>query len=507
MNSFGQLAQQLRQLWNGMSLARRAAMLGVLALAMAVVLGVGYWASQPDYRVLFTGLSPEDAGAITGKLQAQNVPYRLEGGGSTLLVPAEQLSPMRVLLAADDLPGKGGRGFELFDQSPMGMTPFNQQVNYLRALQAELARTIMQIEPVVHARVHLVRPDPSPFLRDQKPTTASVIVRLKPGATLNRNVATGIVALVARSVEGLPRENVTLVDTNGRVLSEERAADDGGVGAQLDKRRELERELSARAESMLAKAVGPGRAIVRVTADVNFKQFREKKVTVSQEGSAKKSESTTSTKKTPGGGTQGSAGTAGNLGRPNAPRPTPSASDTEETIKIEYVVPETIQDIVDNKEEVQRLTIAALVDLSGDEQEAKTESRMSLADAEELIKRAVGFKVGRDDIKVTQVRMSGLVPSDLTDQEWATLQRWQSIAMMLRHGSLGMAALAALAIGWMALRRVRTEPGKDQAPAPAPERNPVLDRMVLTAQQDPEALARVLAHWLEQTDRPQRRAA
>lgn len=503
--NFGPLGQQLKQLWNGMSPVRRVGMVAVLALAMAVVLGIGTWASQPDYRVLFAGLSPEDAGAVTAKLQAQNVPYRLEANGATVLVPAEQLSPMRVLLAADDLPGNGGRGFELFDQAPLGMTPFNQHVNYLRALQAELARTIMQIDPIVQARVHLVRPDPSPFLREQKPTTASVIVRLKRGAALSRQVAAGIVALVSRSVEGLARENVTVVDTSGRVLSEERTGDNAVAGAQIDQRRELEKELSARAESMLAQAVGPGRAIVRVSADVNFKQLREKRETVSQEGSAKSSEATTSSKKASGGGPVGPAGTASNIGRANVGQQK-GGSDTEETIKIEYVVPKTVQEIVDNKEEIQRLTVAALVDLSPPEDtEAKSEPRLTLAEVEELIKRAVGFKTGRDDIKVTQVRLTGTPPDTLPELEWQTIQRWQTIATLVRQGSLGMAALAALVIGWMVLKRLR--PGPEASAAPATDKNPVVESMVLTAQQNPEALARVLAQWLEQSDRPQRMAA
>src|SRR5438445_5340845 len=172
------LGRQLRELWQGMSPGRRIGLLLVSFVAVGVVLGVGYWAAQPDYRVLYAGLSVEDSAAITNKLQAQGVSYRLAAGGTTVLVAADQVQQRRLELAADGLPAKGGKGFELFDQSPLGMTPFTQHVNYLRALQAELARTIMQIDPVISARVHIVRPDPSPFLRDQKPTTASVVLRL-----------------------------------------------------------------------------------------------------------------------------------------------------------------------------------------------------------------------------------------------------------------------------------------------------------------------------------------
>src|SRR5262249_36205747 len=159
--------------------------------------------------------------------------------------------------------------------------------------------------------------------------------------------------------------------------------------------------------------------------------------------------------KTPAASSGGPTGTSSNVGRPSSSKPGGNGQDTEETTKIEYVVPTTEQEIVDNKEEIQRLTIAALVDLSGEEKDGKSEPRMALAEAEELIKRAVGFKVGRDDIKVIQVRFANSAPGDMSDQDWITLQRWQTVATLVRQGSLGVAALAALAIGWMALRRTR----------------------------------------------------
>src|SRR5579884_2125 len=218
MQFLRQLIDQFRQLWRGMSLWRRIGLTTLTAACIAAIIGVGIWASQPDYRVLYSGLSAEDAGAITAKLQTQGVAFRLSAGGTTIQVPAEQVQQLRLDLAVEGLPSHSGKGFEIFDDAPLGMTPFMQQVNYSRALQAELSRTIMQLDPVAQARVHIVRPDPTPFIRDQKPTTASVMLKLKPGATLSHAMANGIVALVARSVEGLTPDNITLVDTNGHVL-------------------------------------------------------------------------------------------------------------------------------------------------------------------------------------------------------------------------------------------------------------------------------------------------
>src|SRR5260370_38478294 len=151
------LSLQFGQFWQSVGPGRRLAIGTVVIVCLALMLGVSYWAIQPDYRVLFANLAPEDAAAVTAKLQTQGIAYRLAAGGTTVLVPAEQVQQARLDLAAEGLPIKGGKGFELFDESPLGSTPFTQHVNYLRALQGELAKTIAQVEPVVHARVHISR--------------------------------------------------------------------------------------------------------------------------------------------------------------------------------------------------------------------------------------------------------------------------------------------------------------------------------------------------------------
>ena len=307
-------------------------MVAGVVICLATLGAVWYWAAQTEYGVLFAGLAPEDAGAITAKLQTLGVPYRLSAGGTTVLVPADQVHQKGVELAVDGLPAKGGKGFELFDSSQLGMTPFTQHINYMRALQAELAKTISQIDPIANARVLIVRPDPSPFIRDQKPTTASVMVHLRPGATLSHHVATGIVALVSRSVEGLTPENVTLVDGNGRLLSDPSGGEGGSIATQMDYRRELESYLSTKAEGMLAQVLGPGRAIVRVTADINFQHQREKKETYSPEGRVVISESITSSRST--GSTGAPAAPPARLPTwPNSRRPHPGAATATNRMK------------------------------------------------------------------------------------------------------------------------------------------------------------------------------
>jgi flagellar M-ring protein FliF len=510
MDFLRRVMQQFRQIWQGLSWARRIGILFLTGLCVAVVAGVAYWASQPDYRVLYTNLAPEDADAITSKLQANSISYRLAAGGQTVLVPAEQVAQVRVDLAAEGLPAKGGKGFELFDMSALSLTPLAERVNFVRALQGELAKTIMQLEPVVNARVHIVLPDQSPFVREQTPAKASVMLRLKPGAPLSRNMAKGITALVARSVEGLTPENVALVDANGRLLSEP-GDGDGEIGdGNLDYRRQLEKYLASKAEEMLAQALGPGRAVVRVTADVNYRRLRERKENYSPEERVIMNEKVTSSRSSTagGGGPRGPAGTASNV----PPRQTggPAAGGTtgtsqDETTETSYAISKVTQEFEEKIGTIERLTVAALVDLPKGEGGAAAPG-MTLQDAQDIIRQAVGFKTNRDEIKVTDVKLVGSAEATATDQEWEKIQLWQNVANIVRNASLGIAALVGLVLGWMVFRRLRPPP-QPETPSPVPERPPGAERLTQAVQQNPAAVARALSIWLENISRPRQGAA
>lgn len=511
MDLFQQLSTQVRQIWRGMSVPRRFFVAVVALLSVASIGGVAYWSSQADYQPLFAGLAPEDAGAVTQKLQSLGISHRLSAGGTTVLVPAEQVQQLRVALAVEGLPAKGAKGFELFDQTSFGMSPFTQHVNYLRALQGELAKTIAQIDPVVQARVHIVRPEPSPFLRDQKPTTASVMLKLRPGATLARNTSAGIAALVARSVEGLTRENVTLIDQSGRLLWQDRG-DDGVMATQIEYRRDLESYLASKAETMLAQVLGPGRAIVRVTADVNLRQHRERKETYQPENRVATMEKTQTTKTTSSGGAKGGAsGTGSNLGKANQGGPSSSSNNIEETIQTDYVVSKTTQELENRVGAIERLTIAALVDLAppGDA-DGKAAPAMALADVQDIIKKAVGFKSDRDEIKVTQVRLpESSVGSPASEAEVAGEPAWQKSLNAVRNVSLAFAGLVACVLGITLVRRLRASPAPRPAPVPAEETPDVISlrRLSQVLEKNPEALAKVLENWLNQPGKPPAAAA
>src|SRR5437773_949824 len=201
-------------------LGRGPQLLLIAAALLAPLLFFGtQWVSEGQYVPLFTSLPPEEGGAILAQLKASKTPYRIGGAGDQILVPADKVSEARLKLAMQGLPVGGGVGFEVFDRPSLGVSDFAQRLNYQRALQGELARTIGQLREVSRARVHLVLPQPSLFTDRDRPASASVFVKLAPGSQLRAEQVKGIVHLVASSVEGLSPERVTLVDTAGRVLA------------------------------------------------------------------------------------------------------------------------------------------------------------------------------------------------------------------------------------------------------------------------------------------------
>src|SRR6185295_1164801 len=222
-----QLWSQLAAFFLSLPPARRAAIGTVGVVSLAGVLGLAWWVQRPLMRPLFTNLSQEDAGAIVTSLRAEKVPFELDDGGRAVLVPAERLYELRLSLAGRGLPAGGGVGFEIFDKQTLGQTDFLQRLNYQRALQGELGRTIGQLGGVESARVHLALPERSLFVAQDRRPSASVVVKLAQGRSLSRAQIDGIVHLVAASVEGMAAESVTVVDEGGRILTSDRRDAEG----------------------------------------------------------------------------------------------------------------------------------------------------------------------------------------------------------------------------------------------------------------------------------------
>jgi flagellar M-ring protein FliF len=262
----------LEQLIDRVGGLRRAVILMAGVLMVAAILGLSHWATRPSWVPVFTGLPLETIGEVTQQLEEAGIEYRLEQGGSALLVSTDDVARARVLLAQQGLPSAGRPGLELFDQPSWGMTDFAQRINYRRALEGELERTIGKMRGVESAQVHLAIHETSSFRTTNRPSEASVVLKLRSGASAAPDMVQGIGHLVASSIDGVESGNVAVLDDSGRLLSA--PAEAGSLEAltsrQLSMQREVEQYLEGKAEQLLTQFMGTGNARVQVSADLNF---------------------------------------------------------------------------------------------------------------------------------------------------------------------------------------------------------------------------------------------
>lgn len=243
-----------------------------IAAVIAVMVVFWLWSQQPDYRVLFSNYSDKDGGAIVAALEKLNVPYKFSDSGTAIMVPAAQVHQVRLKLAADGLPKGGNIGFELLENQKFGVSQFVEQVNFQRGLEGELERSIQSIAAVEVARIHLAIPKPSVFVRDQQKPTASVLLNLRPGRTLDAQQVSAVVHLVASSVPNLPTTNVTVVDQNGNLLSDTTKK----MGAknldpeQLKYVEEIQQSIVKRVESIITPIVGAKNVRAEASAEIDF---------------------------------------------------------------------------------------------------------------------------------------------------------------------------------------------------------------------------------------------
>ncbi len=271
-NQFKDAGRQLLGLWAQLGVNQKVSLGLALAAALAALGGVAWWSSRTDYALLYGKLPESESAKVVAALDDAKVPYRFGAGGGSILVPAAKVHLARLQLAAKGIPRGDGVGFEIFDKPNFGISDFIQRANYLRAVQGELARTISQVDSIESARVMVVMPENRLLVDQQKKPTASVFVRVRGNSQLPPTTVNAIRFLVANAVEGLQAGGVTVVDNFGNVLSENFDNDSlvGVTTTQLTARKNLEQYLSKRTEDMLAAVLGPGQAVVRVAAEINF---------------------------------------------------------------------------------------------------------------------------------------------------------------------------------------------------------------------------------------------
>ncbi len=409
---------QFLNLVNSLPLSRKISIAFIAILMIAGFAFMFLWANRVDYQVLFNNLSPEDAGTVVSKLKEENIPYKIEANGTIIMVPAEKVYELRLTLAGDSLPRGGNVGFEIFDHADFRTTKFVQELNYKRALQGELARTINQFREVNSSRVFIVLPKESLFVEERNPASASIQLDLRSGLPPGKLAA--IVHLTASAVEGLEPGQVTVVDTKGRVIFKGGTKDDTSAllsNEQLDYKSKVEDEIRKNVQSMLEGIVGIGKAIVRVNAEIDFDRITltEEEYDPSTVAVRSKRNIVESTGRSEEG--VDTAETLINQRRGVISPPTGAQkTSTKEDVTTNYEINKIIRTVLKPAGKIKLLSVAAVID--GAYRLEKLEdgtikknyiprSEEELRKFEDIVKRAMGYNEDREDqVSVSSIPFS-----------------------------------------------------------------------------------------------------
>ena len=500
-----------------------------ISISLVVVLiaaGFGvmfYLGNQENYQLLYNNLSPKDGGAIVTKLKEQNIPYRIEGGGGTILVPGNKVYELRLSLAGEGLPGGGTVGFELFDNPDFRTTNFVQELNYRRALQGELARTIMNFKEVKKASVFLAIPKESLFVEDEKQTSASIQLDLE--TPLSQARVEAIVRLVSNAVEGLDSSRVSVVDTKGRVIFRGNAGDDGmnsGLGDTfLDYKKNVEKKITHNIQTMLEEIVGVGKAIVRVNAEINTSEVviseEEYDPTVVVVRSNKMVEETIA------GGQAQQQTVETNLNQRAgvvAPASGSQKTKTSKNATTNYEINKISRKTVRPAGGIKRLSVAAVVDGIYKSETLKDGSVVSkyiprdkaaLQSFEKLVRNAMGYDENREDqVSVQSVPFSVSTAMELSEPFVA--DKFDPMVILETYGktifNLFLIITAFFLVVRPLLKSVKgiqpeiaeeTEalpPGQDIKQISEPETVNPRQRVIELTNQEPERTAAIIRSWI-----------
>jgi len=532
--------QQALQRLNQLSQRQKLAGVAVIAIAISVILAAWLWTREAPYSVLFSNLDERDGGAIIASLQQQNIPYRFSADGGAILVPNERVHDTRLRLASQGLPKGGQVGFEVMENQKLGVSQFLEQVNFQRALEGELSRTIQSISSVMAARVHLAIPKQSGFLRDEKKPTASVMLTLYPGRRMDASQVAGIVHLVASSVPHMSYEGVSVVDQNGSLLTER--PDPYGNGkldaTKLHYVEEVESAYIKRIEAILTPMVGSYNFKAQVTADIDFNQVEKTAETYRPNPSPEQAIRSQQTVEEYNrrAEIQGVPGALTN--QPpvpaTAPITNPAVGDanngqppisSNRSATLNYELDRSIQHVRQSLGQIRRLSVAVVVNYRS-EKTANGQLRTvplnddELAKIHNLVREAMGFNEARgDSLNVSSAPFAELPPPDEGLPFWKNPE----IMELIKEGSKFAMLLLALAFAYFAVIRPllrvvapppppppKTEQGEDDSDDDDEDEDAILElsgakpdgfeeklawaRQV--AQENPRMIANLIKEWL-----------
>lgn len=525
MPALASLREQLTQILGRLSLGQRLAALGLVVGMLAAVIYFTAVAGAPTYETAFAGLAPADAAVAVDKLKAAQVPYRLNAAGTAIQVPADKVADVRLMLAADGLPQGSGVGFEIFDKTNLGVTDFAQRVNYQRALEGELARTIGHLESVESARVHLVTPEPSLYTRDKKEPTASVVLKLKPGRTPTSAQVKGIGHLVSGSVEGLKPENLTIVDANGVILNETSGPGADGLQAsatQLELQRSVESSLEKSILTMLNTVLGPNKAAVKVSAALDFDKVEQNAETFSPAGATpqvrserKMTDTQTSQGTTPGGVPGTDANVPGYQAANGASQASRQLADTTTNYELSKTVAKTVR----APGGIKKLAVAVVLDQQAPVAASQVDT------IQQLVATAAAIDAKRGDLVTVSALPFDRTAAETEQAAFSEADKREQLLSYLRLGALIAAPLLVLIGLLVAVRMARRPAATALTPAyaglgdgtgqtvvtdvldpdkllkEAQDANPHHEQIEFMARKDPAMVAQLMRTWLQDEGR------
>ncbi|MEQ9408620.1 MAG: flagellar basal-body MS-ring/collar protein FliF [Fuerstiella sp.] len=499
------LIEQLKTLWSRWTMSQRVGISAATVACVAAVAGTLIWATRADYVVLASQLTPQRAAEIVGILETEQISTELNYSGSAVSVPRSDVSRARLALkdvwepvAEADTSMSGA-----FPGSPRAEEDRRQ-----RQLEVRIGRSIAQIRGIRAATVHISRPEPSPFVSDQTPTTASVIIEPVASTSVTPSVAESIISLVARAVEGLAPDGISLMDTAGRQFN---VAD--GIGStmegQFDYQQRVELRLATKAESMLATLLGDGKAVVRVSAAIDFRESTRTDRTYDPDGKVKRTETIETVEQTGGLIPSGEVGTASNVLSTTLGAEENGGKYKKEIISADYDNATTEEVTRDIPGKITRLTIAAIVELptptadpaaadgggAPNAAAAATPAALDTTLIESIVKQAVGFDQSRgDEIQVLTASLDAGTPLEAP----GLLSVWEQYEPLIHTTGMGLIAAMAFLMGFLLLRKMQpvivTDPSADQQLSLEEVRQ--LAALSDQAKSNPDVAARVLAAWL-----------
>lgn len=508
--------QKINAVWQRIGLVQRAVLSAAVIACIITGTLLTKWATKPEMRLLYGNLTLEQASQIADTIAKANVPFQYGPGQTSIYVPAEKVYELRATLAKEGMTPKDGEaGYEIFDNEKLGVSPLVQKMNYTRALQGELAKTIQFFDGVEYARIHIVRPEQTMFTGDDKSASASVMLKLKPGCRLSQTAATAITNLVAGAVEGLKPQHVMIADSEGNLLTGGTPTDPlvAGANTYKDYKAAVEQQMSERLLRSLELVLGPGRATVLASATVDMTSESVVSTTYEKGIPLEETVDETSNIKPP---------TTGADGKETAPGSTEKTGTTTSKFKVPEVV--TTKQSAPGK--ITAWSVSVVADLSKpketpapdqankDQQQASAapeEMIMSVEDVKAIVRTAIGSELLKEtDLTVRHVPFNRPAATQVSDT--GSFEKWNRIIEIARQSSMGILALCAL----IALKIFTSAARKTAAAAPqaaghplaagsagllgagAADINAIRQQIALQLRQNPEQVKQIFSAWLSE---------